>query len=433
MAEKNSGLFKKYRSRVVKEGILKAVVCGLIVGFAVLIVTALAFWFAGVPWGLWLSIALFAAATGASVPAFYFLKFKPTAKAIAKRIDQLGLEERIITMMELEKDESFIAMKQREDALAAMKKADHMLIKVVVTTALVVAVSVTGAFGVGAGTVSALYTAGVIPSGMDLLHRVTAKDPGTYTVSYSISDGQGSILDWTTNEVLYTSIEESADETPEETPGEGTQGGVSATAADISASDSSDDTSGSAESDTSDTSDTSGSAESGDSGETGEEEVKNVFTLQEGENCIPVIAEPADGWVFVQWSDGLRDPYRYDLAVSEDIEVTALFEELDESADQDGDGQPGDGEGEGEEGEGEDDGAPVEEGTESDSGGGDPGGSGANGGRDDSAQQIENGDTYYGDKYDEAYEDAMDKLAQNDSIPDWLKEIISDYYDAIQP
>ena len=431
MAEKNSGLFKKYRSRVVKEGILKAVVCGLIVGFAVLIVTALAFWFAGVPWGLWLSIALFAAATGASVPAFYFLKFKPTAKAIAKRIDQLGLEERIITMMELEKDESFIAMKQREDALAAMKKADHMLIKVVVTTALVVAVSVTGAFGVGAGTVSALYTAGVIPSGMDLLHQVTAKDPGTYTVSYSISDGQGSILDWTTNEVLYTSIEESADETPEETPGEGTQGGAAATAADISASDSSDDTSGSAESDTSDTSDTSGSAESGDSGETGEEEVKNVFTLQEGENCIPVIAEPADGWVFVQWSDGLRDPYRYDLAVSEDIEVTALFEELDESADQEG--QPGTGEGEGEEGEGEDDGAPVEEGMESDSVGGDPGGSGANGGRDDSAQQIENGDTYYGDKYDEAYEDAMDKLVQDDSIPDWLKEIISDYYDAIQP
>ena len=175
MAEKNSGLFKKYRSRVVKEGILKAVVCGLIVGFAVLIVTALAFWFAGVPWGLWLSIALFAAATGASVPAFYFLKFKPTAKAIAKRIDQLGLEERIITMMELEKDESFIAMKQREDALAAMKKADHMLIKVVVTTALVVAVSVTGAFGVGAGTVSALYTAGVIPSGMDLLHRAKGR------------------------------------------------------------------------------------------------------------------------------------------------------------------------------------------------------------------------------------------------------------------
>lgn len=432
MAEKNSGLFKKYRSRVVKEGILKAVVCGLIVGFAVLIVTALAFWFAGVPWGLWLSIALFAAATGASVPAFYFLKFKPTAKAIAKRIDQLGLEERIITMMELEKDESFIAMKQREDALAAMKKADHMLIKVVVTTALVVAVSVTGAFGVGAGTVSALYTAGVIPSGMDLLHRVTAKDPGTYTVSYSISDGQGSILDWTTNEVLYTSIEESADETPEETPGEGTQGGAVATAADISASDSSDDTSGSAESDTSDTSDTSGSAESGDSGETGEEEVKNVFTLQEGENCIPVIAEPADGWVFVQWSDGLRDPYRYDLAVSEDIEVTALFEQLDESADQDGDGQPG--EGEGEEGEeGEDDGAPKDEEASDGPSSDGPPNDGANGGRDDSAQQIENGDTYYGDKYDEAYEDAMDKLVQDDSIPDWLKEIISDYYDAIQP
>lgn len=411
MAEKNSGLFKKYRSRVVKEGILKAVVCGLIVGFAVLIAAALAFWFAGVPWGLWLSIALFAVATGASVPAFYFLKFKPTAKAIAKRIDQLGLEERIITMMELEKDESFIAMKQREDALAAMKKADHMLIKVVVTTALVVAVSVVGVFGVGAGTVSALYTAGVIPSGMDLLHQVTAGEPGTYTVSYSISDGQGSILDWTTNEVLYTSIEESA----EGTPGEGTQGGVSATAADISGS-----------------SDASGSVESGDSGEAGEEEEKNVFTLQEGENCIPVIAEPADGWVFVQWSDGLRDPYRYDLAVSEDIEVTALFEPLDENAEQDGDTVPGEGDGqEGEEG--EDDGAPIdEEATDGPASDGPPG-SGANGGRDDAAQQIEDGGTYYGDKYDEAYEDAMDKLAQNDSIPDWLKEIISDYYDAIQP
>ena len=126
MAEKRNSLFEKYRSRVVREGVLKAVFCGLIIGFAVFIVSAAALWFTGVTWGIWLSLALFLVCTGISVPIFYYAKFKPTAKAIAKRIDKLGLEERILTMMELENDQSFIAMKQREDAVQALKTADHI-------------------------------------------------------------------------------------------------------------------------------------------------------------------------------------------------------------------------------------------------------------------------------------------------------------------
>lgn len=469
MTEKRNSLFEKYRSRVVREGILKAVFCGLIVGLAVFIVSATALWFVGVTWGIWLSLALFLAGTGISVPVFYYVKFKPTAKAIAKRIDKLGLEERILTMMELENDQSFIAMKQREDAVQALKTADHMLIKLVVTTSLIVSLSVVGVFGAGMGTVSALYTAGVIPSGQDLLHRVTAGEPATYTVSYSVGDGQGYILDWTTGDVLDTSVEDASGnfwemfEDALQNPGlvleEDENGfqyyayyqsasmskssGVKA----LSAAGASDEDSAASDGSVSEGSVSEGSASDGSVSEgsdsvtegsdaSSEEEqepaITNVFSVKEGESCIPVIAEPADGWVFAGWSDGVQDPYRYDLNVSDDITVTALFEPLDgeagDDADQNGDGEPGEN---GEEGQPDDSGRPPEEGDSSDSSEGDPN-DGTGGERDTASTQINDGETYYGDLYNDAYEDAMDRLTQDDSMPDWMKDIISDYFDAIE-
>jgi hypothetical protein len=46
----------------------------------------------------------------------YVFRLRPTTKIVAKRVDDLGLEERTITMIELEQTKSYIAQVQREDA-----------------------------------------------------------------------------------------------------------------------------------------------------------------------------------------------------------------------------------------------------------------------------------------------------------------------------
>lgn len=90
----------------------KSLIFGLLVGFAANIVIATVSCFVKVE-GLWLiSIGLLLVGTLISAPIFYFAKFRPTTKQIAARVDrQFGvIEERTITMLELENDDSYIAM-----------------------------------------------------------------------------------------------------------------------------------------------------------------------------------------------------------------------------------------------------------------------------------------------------------------------------------
>jgi len=127
MSEKE--MFKKYYSRLRTEGILKAVLIGLVAGLAVSAIPAVILLSAN--WFNWLyhndvavvlsmvvlvTLLIAAAVTTIVAVPVYLKWFKPTANAVATRVDKLGLEERLVTMMELEGDESYIAMLQREDA-----------------------------------------------------------------------------------------------------------------------------------------------------------------------------------------------------------------------------------------------------------------------------------------------------------------------------
>lgn len=183
MADK---VFKKYYSRVMREGVLKALLLGLAIGFSVLALSSAVSWFFGFGAGLYVSLALFAVAVAVASPLLYFCKFRPTTKAIAKRVDELGLEERLITMTELENDDSYLAMKQREDALQALGKVDHMLLKIAISASLAVALCIAALVGAGAFTVDALYHTGVIPSGMSLLSREEIRE---YTLTYTAGEG----------------------------------------------------------------------------------------------------------------------------------------------------------------------------------------------------------------------------------------------------
>ena len=148
-------LLQKYRARLVREGWIQSILCGLIVGFVLNIICSVAFMIFGIKY-FWISILLFVVAAAAAAPLFYFKKFNPTKKQVAARVDALGLEERILTMTQLEGDDSYIAQRQREDAKEALKSLNGALVKIAVSIPLIVAMAVTCLLGIGATTASAL-------------------------------------------------------------------------------------------------------------------------------------------------------------------------------------------------------------------------------------------------------------------------------------
>lgn len=373
-------LYEKYRKRIVKEGVLKSVLLGVIIGLAAFLITAFFSWFFDYKAGFFIALALFAVIAAACSLLFYFLRYRPTVKQVACRIDDLGLEERMLTMIELEGDDSYIAKAQREDTVRALGTVDHMLLKIAISAAILVPFCVACVLGLGMATVSSLHVAGVIPSGLVTL--TPDFTPGVFTATYSVEEGgEGYIIYWTGDWSAPSLVSETGDK------------------------------------------------------------------VKEGEDAKAVYAVPADDWVFVCWSDGFGDPYRQDTVVDEDIFVQAIFEPMDpdpedseaeDSANSEENGDPGQ---EGQQGEGQDgqDGEPQEgdaQGEGKDDSNGEPsakpGQSGASGARDLSSQQIVDGQTYYGDQFDDAYQSAKDRLSSDSNIPDDLKGHIEDYYESIE-
>ncbi len=409
----NDGPLKKYRKRIIKEGVLKSLFIGLMLGCVGLAITAFLSWFFGYKPGLFIALAVCAAITGIVTPLVYFFKYRPSVKTIAKRIDALGLEERMLTMTELEGDDSYIAKTQREDTMRVLGAVNHMLLKIAVSAAIIVPLVICCLLGAGMTTVSSLYYADVIPSGIVTLS--VPYTPSIFTVTYSVepnitvdeegnesSSVNGTVIYWTGDWTAETPVSEEGDK------------------------------------------------------------------VIEGNDARPVYAIPNDGYVFVSWSDGYSNPYRQDKVVDSDIFVQAIFEPMDPDPDQQqsesqaqdqqngGGGEQGDQqqngsgesdqsqEGEPQEGEPNDQESESDNEQESDSNSdkddqnqgkpsGDPNkGDGAGGSRDLGSQQIVDGNTYYGDEYDDAYSSWQDRESADSNLPDDLKDFIEDYYGSIE-
>lgn len=371
--------FKKYRNRLAREGFVKALLSGAIIGFSLLAVCAAVSWLCAFKEGLWVSLALFALGLGVGTFVFYRFKYRPTTKAIAKRVDALGLEERVLTMTELENDDSYIAMKQREDTKKALSLVGDAALRIAVSVSLIVAVVCVGIAGVGFATVETLYYAGVIPSGISALVKET--QPSDYTVTYKVASGNGAIVywmeDWTApEEVVWSSAWTDAN---------------------------------------------------------AEEKANAVIHVSEGNSVRPVLAVASNS-IFVGWSDGLTDPYRHDVDVTKDMEIYAYFVSSDEVADLVDDQQSGD-DGDGSQGDANENLPPQESGSGSNPSDNSPGSNnndGTGSSHDNSSDQILDGNTYYGDQYDGAHSDAMNELGSNNDMGDDLKGGISDYFDSIQ-
>lgn len=376
---------EQYLKKMKKESLLKSLIFAAAVAFIGSFISSFVIWFTDFS-GWWVSIIIFAVLTGAVTPVVYVLKYRPTLEDVARRLDRLGLEERVVTMNELENDDSIMAAHQRESARHALGSVNSKMLKVAVSGISVAALAVSCVFGVGMTTVEALSKEGYVPKGSTV---VELPDPEVfYLLRY---------------EVVYI--------------------------------------------------DTSGSTVKDGFGCEIDGEAEQIVLA--GTDASPVLAFVEDeggddwGWIFYGWYDELdyskdplsTDPYREDLAVDlnsgsitvEDDETVithyAVFLQVEIG---EGEGE-GDGEGEGEEGEEGD--APSdapqegeEEGSDGSEDSSDNIGDGVGGGQNDAGNQIIDGETYYGEKYDEYYELWQQYLASGAELPDYLKEFVEKYY-----
>lgn len=140
--------FSEYRSKLTFEAIVKSAMCGIGVGFGVGFVLALVFLLARIDtiWIMFVATFCVAAVAGA---AFYFLRFRPNDVSNARRLDRLGLEERLVTMVELEGQDSYIAKIQREDAKASLEKLDKKQLKIKISKGILIFTLISFVLGAG--------------------------------------------------------------------------------------------------------------------------------------------------------------------------------------------------------------------------------------------------------------------------------------------
>ncbi len=348
--------FRKYYPKLFREGMIRAALFGLTVGFGVNFVVAIVAWCVGYH-NLWLPIGIgLGVAIAVSVVSFIFW-YKPKLSDMARRVDELGLEERAITMLELEKDDSCIAQLQRGDTLRAMESVSAKRLKIYLSRVVVILAIVFAVLGTSATTLVGLASDGVIPGGSELLEP----EPVYYIVSYMVYDEEGGEILGETDQLVLA-----------------------------------------------------------------------------GEDAEPVTAVAFDGYVFKEWIDTSTEPTRQELNVTTNFEVYAFFTSIDGAETGEGEGEPS--EQPEEEGD-EDENAPDDE-QESDEPGdeneesSDESGGGGNeneeaGGRWDDKNTIIDGSQYYYDNIDTYRELAMEFLASNPDIPDYVREFLETYYDGL--
>lgn len=337
-------IVKNHRKKLEKEAFFRSLFFGLTMGALSLLVCSFLFWFFNAKL-FWIGFIVMVPVTALATFLIYKLKYRPDDKQIAKRCDELGLEERVITMNELKDDDSLMARLQRQDTQIAIGKFNQNLIKFSFSTLLIIGLSLSVLSGSAMTVVSALSANGVIGGGKEIIDPtpVDPEHPTSFEISYEVFSGEGYI--------------------------EG-----------------------------------------------------DLFQIvDKGMNGFPVLAVPADGFIFVKWSDGNEDPYRVEYNVEKSMKIFAMFTEASEGSGS-GSGEPGDESDDtpkDPDGEGN---TPADDGDE---------GEGA-GGKYEPANQVYDGETFYGGKvYDEAYEAALEELSQDGSKSDEDTDFINTYYKTI--
>ncbi len=186
-------LFEKYKKHLKREGFLKALLTGVIFGFAFNFVFAVLSWLF-FPHLFWIGFIFLAVITAAVTAVFYRFKYKPNEKTIARRLDsEYGLNERIITMTQFkDRSDDYIYEKQRKDALGALEKVSSTPMKAAIAATLITVASITVALSMAASVLPVITFIGLAPTGSALIVDVSTEQKW-FDVSYEIRSGEGMI------------------------------------------------------------------------------------------------------------------------------------------------------------------------------------------------------------------------------------------------
>ena len=171
-------LVKDFKKRLMREAFFKSLLFASIVAFSALAIYFAIDWYFGLKLIYVGALIFFAVLSIATL--ILFIKFKPSGKDIARRIDKLGLKERCITMRELAGQDTHMARRQRRDTAKAIKELDASVLKFAVTTSLIVVLSIVGTLGLGA-TATATFS---VVSGQELVNNYVVDPPKVFTITY---------------------------------------------------------------------------------------------------------------------------------------------------------------------------------------------------------------------------------------------------------
>ena len=178
-------IFGKHHRRIATENIWKSVLAGVTVCFGVNTVFLALYWFFAFG-KVWLGTVIgipFGALCGALL---YLFKYRVNDKVIARRIDSHGLEERMITMVELSEDDSYIAEIQRNDAIEKLSEFSQKNIKFNISTLFAVLATAFLTLSISFAALGMLAKAGKIPYGKELFGDSIV---GGFEVVYTAEQG----------------------------------------------------------------------------------------------------------------------------------------------------------------------------------------------------------------------------------------------------
>lgn len=212
----NSGKkFERFDSVLRIEALIKSALLGAVFGAGVGFVLSTVFWFLNAS-GILAAVLAFVLTTAALTVVFYKTVYSPTSKTNARRLDRYGLDERLVTMVELEGDDSYIAQMQRQDAVENLARLDKKQVKLKFVRLVVILASVLVFLFAGMFTVEVLSESGVLPSGSEVWQMIFPPEPPEqYELTYAKpKNGYFITEDGTTTEAITQSVTEGEDASP---------------------------------------------------------------------------------------------------------------------------------------------------------------------------------------------------------------------------
>lgn len=140
-------LLKKFEKKLKLEAIMKSILIGFVCGFALCIPISIISFIASFN-TIWISLGVLVAATAGFAVLAYMKYYKTSLKKTASRVDGVGLEERMITMLEFADRDDAIVARQRADAREALTKVEPKHVKIPFPKTAVIAVAVAAAIAV---------------------------------------------------------------------------------------------------------------------------------------------------------------------------------------------------------------------------------------------------------------------------------------------